>query len=362
MRIIILYILTSLLCLLTHHVIAQEIAVEKQQDSLINQKQLLELQTERERLINKEKSILKSQVSEIEEKLANNEITEEEAEEQKMYYATIAAENIANRNAIIDNQVALIKRGQSIDPAFNGFRLVFGSDAEGLFGLDFEPRGDTTSYKVRYDKRTSTNLVISAGLNNAIIDGTSLEDSPYEHWGSRYFEIGLAWKTRVFQNTNWLRVKYGFSFQFNGLKLEGDQYYVEQGDQTVIQMFSEPLEKSKMRFDNLVLPLHFEFGSSEKVVKDDRVRYHTARRFKVGLGGYGGFNITTIQKLKYEEEGRSRKDRFKQNYNTNNFIYGLSAYVGVGDFSIYAKYDLNTIFKNNPVEQRNASLGVRFDL
>lgn len=363
MRILILQILTVFIGLLIQQQsIAQEIFVNKQQDSLSNHYKLKELETERSRLISNEKLRLKSRVTEIEEKLTKSSISEEEAESQKMYYATIAAENIENRNAIIDNQIALIERGQPVNLEHGGFRLVFGADNKGTFGLDFEPRDDMEEENVEYDKRTTSNFVISAGVNNAIIDGQSLEDSPYRHWGSRFFEIGWAWNTRVFENTNWLRIKYGFSFQFNGLKMDGNQYYEEQGNQTLMQDFPVQLDKSKMRFDNLVLPVHFELGTSDKEVKEDRVRYHTGGKLKVGLGGYGGVNITTMQKLKYEEEGRSRKDKFKQNYNTNNFIYGLSAYVGIGDFSIYAKYELNTIFKTNPVEQRNASLGIRFDL
>ena len=98
------------------------------------------------------------------------------------------------------------------------------------------------------------------------------------------------------------------------------------------------------------------------MVKEDRIRYNTRNKFKLGLGGYAGLNLLTIQKLKYEEDGNNRKDKYKQNYNTNNFIYGLSGYVGVGDFAVYLKYDLNTIFKDNRVDEHNVSLGVRFDL
>ena len=47
-------------------------------------------------------------------------------------------------------------------------------------------------------------------------------------------------------------------------------------------------------------------------------------------------------------------------FNTNNFVYGLSGYIGVGDFSVYAKYNLNTLFKNQDVDQRNVSLGLRW--
>jgi hypothetical protein len=52
----------------------------------------------------------------------------------------------------------------------------------------------------------------------------------------------------------------------------------------------------------------------------------------------------------------------KNDFNTNDLVYGLSGYVGWGATSLYAKYDLNPIFMEPNVEIRNVSLGVRFDL
>lgn len=51
----------------------------------------------------------------------------------------------------------------------------------------------------------------------------------------------------------------------------------------------------------------------------------------------------------------------KGDYNVNNFIYGLSSYVGYKEISLYLKYDLNPIFKNNAIDENNISLGIRFD-
>ena len=82
----------------------------------------------------------------------------------------------------------------------------------------------------------------------------------------------------------------------------------------------------------------------------------------MGLGGYGGFNIGTRQKLKYNREGEDIKEKLKRDYNTSDLIYGLSAYIGFGKHLLYAKYDLNPIFKDAAIEQRNISLGLRFDL
>ncbi len=158
-----------------------------------------------------------------------------------------------------------------------------------------------------------------------------------------------------------MRVRYGLSFQFNGLKAEDNRYFVENGEQTELQEYPLNLDKQKFRMDNLVIPIHFELGPSKKIQKKDYFRYNTDNSFRLGLGGYAGINLTTLQKLKFDDNGQDVKQKQKDNFNTNNFIYGLSAYAGWGDTSLYIKYDLNTIFKDNPIEERNVSLGIRFD-
>ncbi len=210
--------------------------------------------------------------------------------------------------------------------------------------------------------RTSTHLVMAAGFNNALEEGGAIGDSDFKLAGSRFFELGLAWRTRVFKSSNWLRVKYGISFQFNGLKPTDNRYFVEDGDMTVLETFPLDLDKSKFRMDNLVIPLHFEFGPSDKAKTNWGYWFSTANKFKAGLGGFIGYNIGERQKLKYKEDGESMKRKMKNDFNTNDMVYGLSGYVGWGATSLYAKYDLNPIFMEPNVEIRNVSLGVRFDL
>ncbi|MDP5044095.1 MAG: hypothetical protein NWQ06_03845 [Leeuwenhoekiella sp.] len=318
-----------------------------------NTETVKQLQIKKEEVVNQEKEALKTEVLAINKRLANNEITEAQASELKKEAAKKHARNIEDKLAIIESQIDLLERNEGVDDV-----SVFGI----FIGKDKLKLGDSSEKEVVYDRRTTSDLVLAIGFNNAIIEGQELNDSPYKIGGSRFFELGVAWKTRVFDNSNFLRLKYGFSFQFNGLKIDDNQYLVEQGDQTVLEAYPINLDKAKFRMDNLVFPVHFEFGPSTKREGDDYFRYSTKDKFKLGLGGYAGFNLLTIQKLKYEENGEDRKDKFKQNFNTNNFIYGLSGYVALGDVALYVKYDLNTIFKDNPIEQRNISVGLRFDM
>jgi hypothetical protein len=43
-------------------------------------------------------------------------------------------------------------------------------------------------------------------------------------------------------------------------------------------------------------------------------------------------------------------------------VYGLNGYIGWGWTALYVKYELNPIFKNNPIDQHNISMGLRFDM
>lgn len=317
-----------------------------------------------DKIITEEKAALKNEVETINLLLEKRSISESEAEAQKRAAADKHALNIENRIAIANNQIELAKRNEA-DSTYSSRTVVIingrdGKDGNNFFGIRFQ--SDSTKIKkYRYDLRTFSGPVFAFGLNNVITEGESLEDTDFQIGGSRFTELGWAWNTRVFKNSNWLRVKYGFSFHFNGLKPTENRFYVDTGDQTELQEFRVNLDKSKLRIDNLVIPVIFEFGPSKKKEHDDYFRYSTYRQLKFGLGGYAGLKLSARQKLKYHEDGRKQKEKQKGDFNTNNFIYGVSGYVGIGDVSLYAKYDLNPIFKNNAVDQRNISLGLRFD-
>lgn len=323
--------------------------MQAQNDSIPSQVE--KIQELRDKIILGEKKLLKIKLEGISYRLERDYITLEEANEQKKKAAETHAMNIENRIAILENEIALDGRNKQIDYVgiFDNGKIIDlninNSDGERIF-----------------DRRTTSDLVLAAGLNNVISDENSLDNSDFKIGGSRFFEIGWAWKTRIFKNTNWMRVKYGVSFQFNSLKPTDNRYFVENEDLTQLEEFEYDLDKSKFRSDNLVFPIHFEFGPSKKTEGGDYFRYSTKNQFKIGIGGYAGFNIGERQKLKYTVDGDKKKDKLKGNYNTNDFVYGLSSYLSLGGTALYVKYDLNPLFKDPNIEMRNISLGLRFDI
>ena len=332
-----------------------------------NESKISALQEQKNFVEKQEREFLKIEVEAINTQMDNGEITQEEASILKQNLAEKRALNIENRIAIIDNRIALLERNETVD-------YDTGANLEGLI-IEIGKTEDSDEYdtgsiyigpqKKRepriYDRRTTSDLVFAIGFNNAIIEGESLNDSPYKLGGSGFVELGWAWKTRVFKNSNALRLKYGVSIQWNKLDIKDNLYFNEVDKVVTLEEFPLNLSKSKFRTTNLVFPIHFEFGPSKKVEHENYFRYSTYKKFKIGLGGYGGFNIASLQKLKYKEDGDHEKDKIKD-FNTNSLVYGLSAYIAFGNVGVYCKYDLQPIFNNQAMDQNNISLGLRFDM
>lgn len=349
------YIILLMLSFYVINVTAQDTIVKTKASSIASLKESIK---------SEERDALKIEVEEINKRVTDKEITYEEAEDLKEAAAKKRALNIENRLIILDNTIALRERNNiTSKPVGKNFKKTF----EITFGGDDNEAGIT--YKttkprepVKYDIRTSNDMVMAIGFNNAIIDGQSLSDSPYKLGGSGFVELGWNWKTRLAKDSNFARLKYGFSFQWNKYDIKDNQFFTQEGSNTTLATAAIDLDKSKFRTTNLIVPLYFEFGGWEKTEKKDRIRFNTYDKFKFGIGGYAGVNIGSRQKIKYKEDGDRVKQKLNGNFDVNPFVYGVGAYIGIGDLSLYAKYDLSETFKNDALKQNNISLGFRVDL
>ncbi len=323
------------------------------QDSIPN------IESIKETITKEERNALKLEVDAINDQLEADDITFDEAEHLKKAAAEKRALNIENRVAIAVNRLEFINRNKEYqeDNDVNVFSVTIGAADKELLGIR------TNRTPPKQDIRTGNQLLFAMGINNAIIDGVSLSESPYKLGGSGFVELGWLWSTRVFKESNFLRLKYGLSVHWNKLDIKNDMYFVQDGNQTTLQPFDGNLKSAKFRTTSVVIPVHFEFGPWNKKVYDDgRVRYFNHDKFKIGVGGYFGLNDKAIQKLTYKLDGERVEEKMRRRFNTNTFTYGVSAYIGFGDLSLYAKYDLAPIFKNQLIDQNNISLGIRVDL
>ena len=372
-------LLMSLACF-TVHVNAQDTTTVKLDD---NAKELLaKLEKRLVDIEKEERDNLKEIIAKLNEQQADEQIySQEDFQALKVKYAERTAENIKIRQAIVNSQIDFLKANgyladdlKNLDKQSTAqgekdilIKIEEGDDVERVtvMGIEIQTEPEVKITRIKRKKITESDMFIAFGLNNVIVDGGGINDSPIKIGGSRFFEIGYQFSTRL-REDNFLRLNYAFSFQFNGLKPDDNQYFVDKGNGTTeLQDFKVQDEvinpkKSKFRQDNLIFPVHLQFNTSKRGFTSESKYY--SDRFNFGLGGFVGLNLNNIQKMKYDFMGDSEKDKLKGSYNTNNFLYGLSAYAGFGDLTLYMTYNLNPLFRDNPVEWRNVQLGLRWVL
>jgi hypothetical protein len=330
----------------------------------IKQRKLESLEQEKNNIAENEKFELKKVLDEINSKLEAGSITPEKAQEMKEEAAKNAALNIDSKIALIEAQAELVRR----DVKYNftpyagaylevGFGNAYDDAGSFLFGVNYK----TENKKLKYDKRTYTDVVFAFGWNNTVGDGQTIGDS-YSFGKSASAEIGFTFRTRLLKESNKVRLAYGISFQQNVLSPKNNKYFVNDNGTTVLEEFPHNLKRNELAISNLIAPFFFEFGPSRKREYKDYFRYDTSDQFKVGIGGYAGVNLGTTQRLKYKEDGERIVDRLRKDYNVTPFVYGVSGYVGVGPLSLFVKYELNTVFEHSAHKDHNLTFGFRTDL
>ncbi|WP_447635074.1 hypothetical protein [Flavobacterium microcysteis] len=312
-----------------------------------------------ESITKEEKDALKEEVEAVNKLLDRGEISLEEADKRKLELAEVRAKNIETRVGMEEAKLTDLVR-EKVDGRLpsEGRRTAFS-----IYWEKDSPRRDSIRND-RSESRTTSQFVFAVGLNNVVTDGdlSSVEGSDYRVWGSHFYEWGIAFNTRLAKNHNLLHAKYGLSLMYNNLRPTDNRSFVVDGNKTTLETNPIHLKDSRFRNVYLVVPVHLELDFTKKRVTEKKTYFRSHESFRMGIGGYAGINVKSKQILRYEIDDHNVKERTKGDYNVNDFIYGLSAYVGYSEVSLYIKYDLSPIFRNNAVDQNNISLGIRFDL
>ena len=163
-------------------------------------KKIILLETDRDKIVDEEKDILKHKIFLINKRLDEKQITAETAENLKKEAAKTAALNIDIRTEIINGKIALLQRNgydayQYMRDDEDSATLKIGS--KGVY-IDFGSDSKENK-KPKFDRRTFGENVSAVGFNNTLIDGQSINDSPYKLGGSGFLEWGYTLNTRIFK-------------------------------------------------------------------------------------------------------------------------------------------------------------------
>lgn len=326
-----------------------------------------------DRITKQQKDSLRLKVKEINLQLEQKKVTKDKADELKRAAALYHAQRIETLIAREEQKLQKLVQDK-VDGKILGEDKYYEESTFSVGSRTFQVRLTDEDYydrqerrkrrqAKRYTRRTTSQFVFAMGANNVLVDNqlSSLNDSPYQFWRSRFYEVGFTYKYRLSKDASQAYLKYGFSFLWNNLRPEGNQYHVMNGSQTELQNFQFDLSESRLRHVQMIFPVHLEFDfSRDRNFDDGSFRDYRNRSFRFGLGGFIGFKMGTRQYLEYRNaEGTSVEELQRGSFNQNIYSYGISSYFAYRTMGFYVKYDLNPLFRNT--ETRNISMGIRFD-
>ncbi len=309
-------------------------------------------------IINSERKLMKLEIRKVEKDYNMDLITEEEFDAKKQEIVSKHAKNIKTQIDALEKELHKVVQDRVNYKLTNTKKDKVDNK---YFEIKIHKNEDKYVYK---NLRTYSYFVFAFGLNNVMqnSDINSINEMPYKFGKSKFMELGINYKTRIFDNNSLFYIDYGMSVRYNNLQLKENKYFTSSGNTTSIEVFPYDLKKSRFKNVQLVVPAMLEIDFSKPKMKDGKKIFYRNRLFRFGFGGFAGINLKSKQILKYKLDGKHIRDKRKGDYNINKFVYGVQAIIGFGDMSFYAKYDMNDLFHHNFSGQHNVSFGVRFDL
>jgi hypothetical protein len=207
-----------------------------------------------------------------------------------------------------------------------------------------------TAHKEEHYKATRFGFDVDLGLNALTGDAPNIFD--LKPGGSRYVSLNWRIKSQVGGRKSPFYIVSGLEFAFNNYMFDDNVIPEEEGNTTVFREVEDiNFEKSKLTHSSVNLPLMATLEFKRENGKDG---------FTIGAGPFVGYRLGSHTKQKYEFDGRTEKDKTRDSFNLSDFQYGVEGVVGYGSVNLFAKYNMNDLFKENRGIQANVvSFGFR---
>jgi hypothetical protein len=180
-------------------------------------------------------------------------------------------------------------------------------------------------------------LMIEYGFNFA---PTASQGFDPNFIGSTTFNLYYQYELRILKSHFSFVPGIGFSFERykfkNGHVLTNYPIYDSVKMLPPVAAGYPQLKKSKLITNYVEIPLEFRYSLNP----DD-----PARSFKISIGGRVGYLFDSFEKVKYREDGQTKKIKDKQNFNLTQFRYGLTSRLSFGSFSLFGYYNLSPLFE-----------------
>ncbi|MCP2045750.1 outer membrane beta-barrel protein [Pontibacter sp. HSC-36F09] len=201
-------------------------------------------------------------------------------------------------------------------------------------------------------KATRYNFDLDLGLNTFLnTDNQQVPD--LKPLGSRYVSLNWHLNSQIGGRKSPFYLMSGLEFAFNNYMF--DRNFVIEEDVNDVTYFRREMEidydKSKLTHSSVNVPLMPMLKFKRQNGKEG---------FKIGVGPFAGYRLGAHSKFKFEDGGKTQKEKIRSSYNLSDFQYGLTGVVGYGNLDLFVKYNMNDLFKDNRGPDANViSFGLR---
>lgn len=198
--------------------------------------------------------------------------------------------------------------------------------------------------RIKQERKASRRYRLNSNLDfgfNTFVNAPETNGSLYDlkPTGSRYVSLNQYIITRLGGQKSPLHLRTGLELAFNNYMLSKNHRLADEDDVTVFYIEPElALEKSKLTASSVNIPLVIELNFKDQDGKES---------FHIGGGGFIGYRLGSHTKIKYQREGNTYKDKERGNYNLEDMQYGINFLIGYKWINLFAKYNLNDLFKAN---------------
>ena len=234
----------------------------------------------------------------------------------------------------------------------SAFCLIF---CLSVFANDDKPKKQASTKKQhRLQARPNVpgTFLIQVGLNSLRNASETFEIGSF---GSKTVNLQYLYDIRLFNGKFFLMPGIGLGlekYKFdNGVTLEYDDNDVEFVDLESAIPNAESFNKSNLAANYLDLPVEVMFATNPSDLN---------RSFKAAIGFKVGVLYSAHTKIKYREDGETKKIKNKQRFNLNDFRYGVSGRIGIGSMSVFYYQSLTPLFQDGdgPEETEAATFTV----
>ena len=226
-------------------------------------------------------------------------------------------------------------------------------------GGSSQAQRDSTRAKRLAATASGTDFTLDLGLNALVnraayaLPGGQPGTLDLRPFGSRYVSLGLLHHQRLGGPQSPLALLLGPEFSFNNYMLEGNYKWVNQNNYTSVvpETSGRSYQKTKLATSAITLPVMLQLNLRDQ---------HHRRTLTLGAGGFVAYRLASWTKLKYYEDNKTTKDKDYGSYNLNNWQYGLEGTIGLGHLTLFAKYNLNNLFRDGQGPQaQTLAFGIR---